>query len=204
MSPLCEEVVVGLEEMKEQAVKESEDFDKVTKTDVEAVEAICLDVKSAIEQIVASDIAGLASKEDVINLGELVKEFKGRIETHAETNVKSFEERQAETVGVGERVTEVKTFLEEFRDALKEKLDEGSTSVEALGKLLEGLGEAINQNANITDDVRQLSELLREEFEKSNAGVVGTKLEADEKFQQTWDRFDGKIDEKFNELYGKV
>jgi hypothetical protein len=200
---LVREVVLGLEEMKERAVKESEDLEKVTKTDVEAVEAVCLDVKSAIEQMVLSDIAGLASKEDVINLGELVKEFKGRIETHAEINVKAFEERQAETVGVGERVTEVKTFLEEFRDALKEKLDEGSTSVEALGKLLEGLGETINQNANITDDVKQLSELVKEEFEKSNAGVVGAKLEADEKFQQTWDKFDGKIDEKFNELMAK-
>jgi hypothetical protein len=200
---LVGDVLIRLEEMKERAVKESEDLDKVTKTDVEAVEAVCLDIKSAIEQMVLSDIAGLASKNDVNNLGAMVKEFKGRIETHADTTAKAFEERQAETVGVGERVTEVKTFLEEFRDAMKEKLDEGSTSVEALGKFLESLGETINNNANITEDVKQLSGLLKAEFEKSNAGVVGSKLEADEKFQQTWDKFDGKIDEKFNELMAK-
>jgi hypothetical protein len=200
---LVREVAVGLEEMKERAVKESEDLEKVTKTDVEAVEAVCLDVKAAIEQMVLSDLVSLASKDDVKHLGIMVKEFKDRIETHADTNAKAFEERQAETVGVGERVTEVKTFLEELKDAIKEKLDEGSTSVEALGKLLEGLGETINNNANITEDVKQLSELLKTEFEKSNAGVVGTKLESDEKFQQTWDKFDSKIDEKFNELIAK-
>ena len=120
---LVREVIIGLEDMKERAVKESEDLEKVTKTDVEAVEAVCHDVKSAIEQMVLSDIAGLASKDDVKNLRDMVKEFKDRIETHAETNVRAFEERQAETVGVGERVTEVKIFLQEFRDAMKEKLD---------------------------------------------------------------------------------
>ncbi|KAN0090383.1 hypothetical protein V8E51_018962 [Hyaloscypha variabilis] len=200
---LVRDILGSLEELKERAVKDSEDLEKVTKTDVEAVEAVCLDVKTAIEQMVSSDLADLASKEDLKNLGELVKEFKGRIETHAETNAKAFEEHQAETVGVGERVTEIKTFLEEFKDALKEKLDEGATSIEALGKFLESLGETISQNANITDDIKEMFETMKSEFEKSNAGVVGSKLEADEKFQQTWDKFDSKIDEKFNELISK-
>jgi hypothetical protein len=200
---LVRDILAGLEELKEHAIKDSEDLEKVTKTDVEAVEAVCLDVKTTIEQIVSSDLAALASKEDVKNLGELVKEFKGRTETHAETNAKAFEERQAETVGVGERVTEIKTFLEEFKTALKEKLDEGATSIEALGKFLETLGETFGQNANLTDDIKEMFETMKAEFEKSNAGVVGSKLESDEKFQQTWDKFDSKIDEKFNELMRK-
>ncbi|TVY80354.1 hypothetical protein LSUE1_G005735 [Lachnellula suecica] len=196
-------IVEGLDEIKERAANESEDLERVTKTDVEAVEAVCLDVKTAIEQMVLSDMAGLASKDDVKNLGELVKEFKGRIETHADTNAKSFEERQAETVGVGERVTEIKTFLEEFRDALKEKLDEGTTSFETLAKLLESMGESVAKNANVSDDMKSLFETIKDEFEKSNAGVVGSKLEADEKFQQTQEIFTAKIDEKFNELMTK-
>lgn len=200
---LLRDVIVGLEEIKERAVNESEDLEKVTKTDVEAVEAVCLDVKTAIEQMVLSDIAALASKDDVKNLKEMVKEFKGRIETHADTNARSFEERQAETVGVGERVTEIRSFLEEFRDAIKDKLDESSTSVETLGKLLETMGETIGQNATVSDDVKSLFDMMKEEFEKSNAGVVGSKLDADEKFQQTQETLGAKIDEKFNELMTK-
>ena len=207
---LVRDVFAGLEEMKERAVNDSADLEKATKTDIEAVEAVCLDLKSTIEQMVMSDIASLAAKDDVKNLEELVKEFKGRIETHAETNAKAFEERQAETAGVGVRVTEIKTFLEEFKDAIKEKLDEGSTSVEALGKFLESLGETIGQNATITDDLKEMLMIMRKEFETSNAGVVGLKLESDEKFQQTWDIFgsigtkvDQKLDQKFNELMTK-
>lgn len=200
---LVREVIAGLEEMKDRAVSESEDLERVTKTDLEAVEAVCLDVKTTIEQMVISDLAGLAAKDDVKHLGELVKEFKDRIETHAEANSKAFEERQAETVGVGERVTEIKNFLEEFKCAMKEKLDDGATSVETLGKFLESLGETIGQNANITDDIKEMFETMKAEFEKSNAGVVGAKLDADEKFQQTWDKFDIKIDEKFNDLMTK-
>ncbi|KAH7346733.1 hypothetical protein BKA65DRAFT_503121 [Rhexocercosporidium sp. MPI-PUGE-AT-0058] len=196
---LVRDVLGGLEEMKDRAAKESEDVEKVTKTDVEAVEAVCLDVKVAIEQIVASDIAALASKTDLKNLEELIKEFKSRIELYEGNNAKAFEERQAETVGVGERVSEVKAFLEEFRDALKEKLDESASNVDALGKLLETLGETIGQN----EEVKEMFETMKTEFEKSNAGVVGSKLESDEKFQQTWDKFDFKLDEKFNELMTK-
>ncbi|KAG4429469.1 hypothetical protein IFR05_015045 [Cadophora sp. M221] len=196
---LVRDVLGGLEEMKDRAAKDSVDVEKVTKTDVEAVEAVCLDVKTAIEQIVASDIAALASKTDLKNLEELIKEFKGRIELHEGNNAKAFEERQAETVGVGERVSEVKAFLEEFKDALKEKLDESASNVDALGKLLETLGEAIGQN----EQVKEMFETMKSEFEKSNAGVVGSKLESDEKFQQTWEKFDFKLDEKFNELMTK-
>jgi DNA repair exonuclease SbcCD ATPase subunit len=200
---LAREVVTGLEEMKERTAREFEDLEKVTKTDVEAVEAVCHDVKSAIEQMVLCDLASLASKDDVKNLKEMMKEFKDRIEAHADTNSKVFEERQAETVGVSERVSEVKIFLEQFRNAMKEKLDESTTTVEAVGKLLEGLGETINNNISTTDDIKQLSELVKAEFEISNAGVVGVKLDSDEKFQQTWDKFDSKMDEKFIELMAK-
>lgn len=203
LESLVRDVVISLEEMKDRTAKDSDDVEKVTKTDVEAVEAICLDVKSAIEQVLLSDIATLATKEDAQNLQDMFKEFNGRIETHAETNSKAFDDRQAEIVGVGERVTEIKTFLEELKDGIKEKFEEGNTSIEALGKLLETLGETIGQNENVSDDIEEMFEIMKVEFEKSHAGVVGSKLESDEKFQQTWDRFDAKIDEKFNELMSK-
>jgi hypothetical protein len=196
-------VVEGLDELKEKLAADAEDLEKVTKTDIDAVEAVCLDVKAAIEERVLPEFGDLASKGDIKLLGDLVKEFNGRIELHADSNAKSFEERQAETVGVGERVSEVKAFLEEFRESIREKMEEDATSVETLGKFLESLGETIGQNANVTEDVKDLCEMVKVEFEKSNAGVVGSKLEADEKFQMTWDKFDAKLEEKFTELMNK-
>ncbi|OWP05634.1 hypothetical protein B2J93_1683 [Marssonina coronariae] len=200
---LVRDVLGGLQEIKERATKDAEDPEKLTKTDVEAVEAVCLDVKTAVDQMVASDLASLASKTDLNQLGELIKEFKGRIELYEGNTAKSFEERQAETVGVGERVSEVQAVLEEFRDSLKEKMDHGASSLDSLGKVLDTIGETTGQNAGITEDIKILFEAMKTEFEKSNAGVVGSKLESDEKFQQTWDRFDSKFDEKFADLITK-
>ena len=207
---LVRDIAAALEVVKERATKDDESTEKVTKTDVEAVEAICLDVKAAIELLAATDLATLASKTDIENLEVLVKEVKIQLNDQGDANVKAFEERQAETVGVGERVSEIKTFLEEFKNAMKEKLDEGATSVETLGKLLETLGESITQSASTNDDIKTLSETINTEFEKSHAGVVGAKLEADEKFAKTWetldkinttcDGVDVKLEEKFAEL----
>ncbi|CAD6443215.1 2fa18f3c-3dfc-43de-a874-4409fff0e880 [Sclerotinia trifoliorum] len=197
------EVLTGLAEIKDQVNTEFKSLDKVTKTDVEAVESVCLDIKSAIEQTVVPEFAALATKDEVNAIGTLVKETAGRIEIHATTNAKAFEERQAETVGVSERVTEVKSFLMEFRDAVKEKLDEGKTNVETVRTFLEGLGETINKNGTISEDLQAMFHAMTEEFEKTNAGMVGSKLETDEKFQQTWDKLDSHFEEKFSEIITK-
>ncbi|KAM0313395.1 hypothetical protein ACHAO8_005493 [Botrytis cinerea] len=197
------DVMNALAEIKEQVSNEFKSLDKVTKTDVEAVESVCLDIKSAIEQTVVPEFAVLATKDEVTTLGTLVKETAGRIELHATTNAKAFEDRQAETVGVSERVTEVKSFLMEFRDAVKEKLDEGTANVETVRTFLEGLGETINKNGTMSEDLQAMFHAMTEEFEKTNAGMVGSKLDTDEKFQQTWDKLDSHFDEKFTEIITK-
>ncbi|KAG4034783.1 hypothetical protein MFRU_002g01350 [Monilinia fructicola] len=203
LETVVREVMVGLAEIKEQVDTEFKSLDKVTKTDVEAVESVCLDIKTAIEQTVLPEFVALATKDEVNTLGTLVKETAGRIEAHAETNAKAFEDRQAEIVGVSERVTEVKSFLMEFRDAVKEKLDEGTTNVETVRTFLEGLGQTINKNGTISDDLQTMFHAMTEEFEKTNAGMVGSKLDTDEKFQQTWDKLDAQFEEKFSEVITK-
>lgn len=233
---LVTQVVGAFDEMKERHEKQLEDPEKVTKTDTDAIEAVCLDVKGVVEQMVKTDIAALPSKDDLKRLESLVKEFKEisdkqttelkeihekhateikeaaenhhtslkeLTDQHAETNAKQFEERQAETVGVGERVTEVKTFLEEMQALVKEKLDNGITGVEGLGKTLETLGETIGQNANVHSDLKEMFEVMKTEFDESKAGMVGVKLESDEKFEQTTDTLRTKIDERIDEVIAK-
>lgn len=233
---LVTQVVGAFDEMKERHEKQLEDPEKVTKTDTDAIEAVCLDVKGVVEQMIKSDIAALPSKDDLKRLESLVKEFKEIsdkqttelkeihekhaaeikeaadshhtslkeiTDQHAETNAKQFEERQAETVGVGERVTEVKTFLEEMQTLVKEKLDNGLTGVEGLGKSLETLGETIGQNANVHSDLKEMFEVMKTEFDESKAGMVGVKLESDEKFEQTTDTLRTKIDERMDEVIAK-
>jgi hypothetical protein len=200
---LVTQVVAAFDEMKERHEKALEDPEKVTKTDIDAVEAACLDTKTLVEQMLKADLAALPSKNDVASLERLVNEFRDKFDSHTETNAKAFEERQAETVGVGERVSEVKTFLEDFQGTIKGKLEEGAKGIDAINNLLETMGGTIGKNATISDDLKEMFVTMKDEFEESKAGVVGVKLEADEKFQQTTDLLVAKFDERFEELVNK-
>ncbi|PSR87049.1 hypothetical protein BD289DRAFT_505765 [Coniella lustricola] len=233
---LVTQVVGAFDEMKERHEKQLEDPEKVTKTDTDAIEAVCLEVKGVVEQMVKSDIAALPTKEDLDKLESLVNEFKDisekqtaelkeatvnhvtelkeaaekhaaefreLSEQHAEANAKQFEERQAETVGVGEHVTEVKVFLAEMQNLIKDKLEHGITGVEGLSKSLEALGETVGLNANVHSDLKEMFEAVKTEFEESKAGVVGAKLETDEKFEHTTETLRTKIDERIDEVIAK-
>ncbi|KAF9869334.1 Chromosome segregation atpase [Colletotrichum karsti] len=239
---LITQVAAGFEEMKDNASKQLEDPERVTKTDVEAVEAVCLDIKNVFDQMLKADLATLATKEDLKKtetalenlkapveglkgpidelknelkapLEELkapledlkapLEELKARLDALTDSQVKSSEERQAEIVGVGERVSEVKTFLEEFQILVKSRLEDGVTGVETLAKLLEGVSTTVGQNASIGQELKDLSDTMKMEFEESKAGVVGAKLESDEKLQQTTEALSTKIDEKITELMTK-
>ncbi|KAM0322954.1 hypothetical protein ACHAQA_009053 [Verticillium albo-atrum] len=197
---LVTQIAAGFEEMKEQAAKALEDPERVTKTDVDAVGAACLDIKTAFEQTVKTDLATLASGEDMQTINTSLEELKTRFESTGDLHTAALEERQAEIVGVGERVSDVKTLLEEFQSLARSKLEDGATGIEALGKLLEGVSETVELNSAVGQDLKELSDAMKAEFEESKAGVVGAKLDADEKFQQITDTLGAKIDEKIAEL----
>ena len=201
LESLISHVAAGYDEMKERADKEVENPERVVKSDIEAIEAVCLDLKSMVEQVAKTDlVAVLPTKEE---LATSVDDLKTRIETAVDANTKAMEERQAETVGVSDRITEVKAFLSEFQDMTKARLEDGVGGIETLGKLLEKMGETIANNATIGDDLRDMFETMKTEFEESRAGVVGAKLDADEKFQQTTETLGSKIDERIDELMAK-
>ncbi|OLN95323.1 hypothetical protein CCHL11_04801 [Colletotrichum chlorophyti] len=228
---LVTQVAAGFEEMKENAAKQLEDPERVTKTDVEAVESICFDIKNVFDQMLKTDLATLATKEDVRKTETALEELKGpleglkapldelktpleelkipleelktRLDALTESHAKNGEERQAEIVGVGERVSEVKIFLEEFQGMVKGKLEEGVVGVETLAKLFEGVSTTVEKNATIGQELKDLSDVMKMEFEESKAGVVGAKLESDEKLLQTTELLSTKIDEKVAELMTK-
>ncbi|KAI2615157.1 hypothetical protein GGR54DRAFT_650663 [Hypoxylon sp. NC1633] len=200
---LVAQVTLALDEMKERAEKSLEDPEKVTKTHIEAIEAAVFDVKSIVEQMVASDLATLPSKDDLKNLEDIVKELKENLTAQEESNAKALEVRQAQTIGVSEEVTEVKAFLQEFQSLVKERLETGGNAVESLGQILEGLSETVHQNADVSINLKEMFDLVKSEFEESKAGVVGAKLDTDEKLKETTEALGNKLDEKIGELVVK-
>ncbi|KAF4447948.1 hypothetical protein F53441_8577 [Fusarium austroafricanum] len=216
LETLLGQVSTGLDEIKERATKESENPDKVSKADVEAVEALALEIKTALESFTTTDLALLARKEDVTNLEALlvkkedltgletvVKEFQEKLDTTVDAQTKAIAVRDEESTTVGERVGEVKAFLEELQGAINTKLQEGATGVEGISKLLETMGEKIDKNENVHQDLKDMLDTIKTEFEDSKAVVSGVKVESNEKLQEATETLSTKIDEKIGELVNK-
>ncbi|KAF5134859.1 hypothetical protein E5D57_005496 [Metarhizium anisopliae] len=204
LETLVTQLSLGLEEIKERSDKApSSDEEMATKTGLEAVEAVVLEIKTALDGLTATDFASISNKEDVSNLETILKEAKEKIEAHTESNTKALDDRQAEIVGVADRVTAVKTLLEEFQEAIKSKLDDGSSGIDAVTKLLEGMGEKIDKNENVGADLKEMFETMKTQFEENKEVVAGARLESNEKLQEAADSIGTKIDDKITELNAK-
>ncbi|KAG6042238.1 hypothetical protein E4U41_002581 [Claviceps citrina] len=204
LETLAAQLSLTLEEMKEkseQAASASEEM--ATKTGVEAVEAVVLEIKTALDVLAGTDFAVLSSKEDVSKLDTVLQEAKEKIDALTESTVQAMEDRQAEIVGVADRVAEVKTCVEEVQEAIKAKLEEGSSGIDGLGKLLEGIGEKIDKNENVGQDVKDMFEAMKAQFEENKEVVAGARLESNEKLQEAADNIGTRIDDKVTELFAK-
>ncbi|KAL1836893.1 hypothetical protein VTJ49DRAFT_4521 [Mycothermus thermophilus] len=200
---LVNQVVAAFDEMKERHEKALEDPEKITKTDVEAVEAVCLDTKSLVEHIQKVDLLGLPCKEDLEALEVRLGDLKDRIDAHAEATTKAFEERQAETVGLGVSVAEVKTILEKLETVMGSKLADGARGIDSIHNILDTLTASVRKNDSVADDVKEVLDTVKLEFEDSKTAMVGVKLELDEKLQANVDTLLAKLDERMAELVTK-
>ncbi|KAF2966258.1 hypothetical protein GQX73_g7321 [Xylaria multiplex] len=201
-------------------IKEYNTTDLPSKEDLRAVEDVVRNIKDhnvtvlsskddikivedVVKEIKDHNTTVLPSKDDLKTIEDIVREIKEHNTAQEEANSTALANRQAEVVSVNERVADVKAFLEEFQSMAKERLEAGGTGVETLGRMLEGLGETINQNASVGSDLKAMFELMKSEFEESRAGVVGAKLDTDEKQKEAADLLNQKLDEKIGELVTK-
>ncbi|KAG9257483.1 uncharacterized protein F5Z01DRAFT_671080 [Emericellopsis atlantica] len=203
LEALITQIKTDFEEVKEKSEKAEEDPDKVSKTDVEAVETVVLEIKNILDVFQGVDFNNMPQKEDLAGIETAVREAQEKIESFKESSTALVEAKDVELNSVGDRVTEVKTFLETFQETLTSKLEDGNTGVEALGKLLEIMGEKIDKNENIGTDLKDMFDTMKTEFEDSKAVVAGARLESDEKLQVTTEGLQAKIDEKITELVTK-
>ncbi|KAI1496280.1 hypothetical protein F5X99DRAFT_82443 [Biscogniauxia marginata] len=154
---LVTQVTTTLDEVKERADRSLDDPEKVTKTDVDAVEAAVLDLKSVVDQVVKSEIAALPSKDDIKIIEDIVKELKEGIATETENHSKAIVERQTENVGISERIADIRVFLQEFQGTVKSDIAFASSK---------------DDLKNLEDMVKEIKESLAMEVENNSKAIV--------------------------------
>lgn len=205
LEALLNEVRAGLEEMREKTIGEDAG-DRVSRTDIEALETLCMDTKTQIAELVLPDIETLPTKNAVRALSDL-------IEAQHDLTGQAFDARKTEHAGLGDRIEDVKLILEDVRGEVKAKIKENHHSLKDLATTLEAMGDTIVA-ADGTTSVNELMEIVKREFESLQQSNASTKEETeqnhtvllgkhDEHKATVINELNAKIDERFNEIMTK-
>ncbi|KAK4690788.1 hypothetical protein P7C71_g6083, partial [Lecanoromycetidae sp. Uapishka_2] len=205
LEALLNEVRAGLEEMREKTVSE-DSGERISKTDIEALEALCMDTKAQIAELVLPDIETLPTKVEMKILSDL-------IEAQHDLTGQAFDARKTEHAGLGDRIEDVKLILEDVRGELKAKIKENHHSVKDLATTLEAMGESIVA-ADATASVSELMETVKHEFDSLQQSTASTKEETEQNHNIILGKHDEhkgaiinelntKIDERFDEIMTK-
>lgn len=212
LEALLKEVCAGVEEIRERVLTD-DTGDRVHKSDFEALEGLCRDTKSHIEDFVLPDVDTLPTKIEIEVLGDLIKGFADRREEDAELTARAFEARKIEHGGIADKIQDVKLFMDDVRGELKAKLEEDGYSIQELAKTLETFTEAV-VSTDAIPLVNELKEVVTREFESVHGAFAGSELEREQKHNYILEKHDenkaaiitelhSKIDERFDEIMTK-
>ncbi len=209
---LLKEVRIGLEEIRDKSSVTSAG-DQVSKSDIEALETLCMDTKTQIDKLPLPDVDMLPTKDEIELLGGLIKGFQEKVEVDADLTAQAFEARKIEHGGLADKIEEVKAFLDDVREDLKTKLKEGDNSVQDLAKTLMTITETVVATDG-TAAIKELLETVNRGFDSVHGASEEVKLETDQKHVSLLEKHDehkaailaelnSKIDERFDEIMTK-
>ncbi|KAM5449233.1 hypothetical protein MaudCBS49596_005059 [Microsporum audouinii] len=178
---IMKDVWVAVEDIKTaQNPEEKEDPEKVVKGDVKNLETLLFELKAQIEELVLPDVATLPTKDEIANLATTVSEFKEKMEAENELTAQAFEARKVEHGGLAEKIEEAKLFIVDFREDFKTKLTESDGTLGDMKTILECINDSTESFAK-ADTIKELSELIKRESERSHGDREASKLEEEER-----------------------
>ncbi|EEQ27808.1 conserved hypothetical protein [Microsporum canis CBS 113480] len=178
---IMKDVWVAVEDIKTaQNPEDKEDPEKVVKGDVKNLETLLFELKAQIEELVLPDVATLPTKDEIANLATTVSEFKEKMEAENELTAQAFEARKVEHGGLAEKIEEAKLFIVDFREDFKTKLTESDGTLGDMKTILECINDSTESFAK-ADTIKELSELIKRESERSHGDREASKLEEEER-----------------------
>jgi hypothetical protein len=212
---LIKDVWVVLEELKGKAKDGEEEpaDEKILKSDLQTVEAMIFEVKTQVDELKLPDVDTLPTKTDIHELSGLVNDFREQMEANNELTAQGFDARKVEHGGLAEKIDEAKFVVGELGDELKSKLDGSTEGLAELKSLLEGLAITA-ENFTTVDNIKELTDLINREFERSRGEEDAGKIEKEERDAASMAKHDEtraaiivelgtKIDDKISEVLAK-
>ncbi|KAI9810160.1 MAG: hypothetical protein M1826_003746 [Phylliscum demangeonii] len=174
--------------------------EKVTRTDLDAIEGLCMDIKVQVDQLALPDPALLPTKLDFCTLQDAMHEQQARARHDAERTIKAVEDRQLEFIDLSARLGELKAGVVGLEGALAGRLDDHGLSVQTLGRVLAGLEEQVaggtTATATVGSELRDLLETVAREFERGRGLGESTQREQEQQAAE----LQRQLDDRFAQL----
>nr|CAD70298.1 related to transport protein USO1 [Neurospora crassa] len=178
LESLIAKMTIAFDEMRTR--DEKEDSNKLTKADLEAVETVCLEVKSLVSSRPATTDATTDSPTATASRPDMDSNFKTlteKLEAQAEATTKA-------NGDITDRVSEVKSLLEEFHEVIKAKLTDGAKGVDSIHKVLAPMSEIVKKNATLQDELMELWGGMKEGFEEGRTTINKAKTDIETKIEE--------------------
>ncbi|GAB7351584.1 hypothetical protein MBLNU459_g2205t1 [Dothideomycetes sp. NU459] len=211
---LIQDLKSAFEEVREsmpKAAEEGEEDQKLTKTDLDVLGIIVTDIKTKIGELAIPDPETLPSKADVEQLAGLINDFreshdkvKESYEGDIAVTAKAFDDRRKEAEEMAENIAALKTFLEETKGEILEKVADGESGINTLGETMTSMEEKINENSAVGADVKELLETVKNEFERAHSSLEGIKVDHEQSGSTLLEKHAEHKDEMITAITEKV
>jgi chromosome segregation ATPase len=186
---LVQDLKNAMDEAKaEKAIEDPKDNDQVSKTDVDAVAMIALEIRDKVNAMHNADPENLPSKADVEQLTGLLHDFrdsheklKENYESDVQITAKCFDDRKQEAEDTIAAIGVVKSYLADVKEELQSKIDVAVLETTSLTDSFKILEKTIESNFNVTGDVKELMEIVNREFERIHGTVEDVKMTTEQK-----------------------
>ncbi|KAI9791183.1 MAG: hypothetical protein M1816_004175 [Peltula sp. TS41687] len=199
LESILREIKSTVEDVRAHTSNDVLEGEKVTKTDVDAIEGLCMDIKAQIDQLAMPDLDTLPTKAQMNSIAELIKEYQERTQGEVDGTTKAIEDVKVEYATVVEGVSDIRAYLDDLQTDLKHQIQDGGEGVQAIGKVLESLEDRVGAAADIGLDVKEVLETMMREFERSHGIGEGIKLDQEARSSEILQ----KVEERFEELMAR-
>lgn len=204
------DMAANIESLHEKLASPSEDSEtKLTKTDLEVLESLCLDMKAKFDEQNIPDTEGLATKEDLAEVKDSINSFREQFESDNDLTAQAFEARKIEHGGLATKIDDVKGLVAEIREELMSKLTGNEEGIGELSRVL-GMHHDNMDNYATASSMNELTELVTKAFDAFMESRSAGKSEEEERDATLFTKVDdnhselrAKLEEKFTELMAK-
>ncbi|KAK5937393.1 hypothetical protein PMZ80_010400 [Knufia obscura] len=182
---------------------------KLTKTDLEVLESLCLDMKTKLDEQTIPSTDGLATKDDLAEVKDSITSFREQFEGDNDLTAQAFEARKIEHGGLATKIDDVKGLVAEIKAEVLSKLTGNEENLGELSRVL-GMHHDNMETYATAASITELSELVTKAFDAHIEDKSTAKTATEERDATLFSKVDdnhgelrSKLEEKFDELMTK-